>query len=266
MKTEHSQVRAQMQDQAKVHPILPYMPTIFFPVRDLKQSIEWYTRLFEVSVEPKQDGGGIYYFTFEGTDIILDSNIWGFPPTIMFDASDIDEAYSFCQRSQLPITSDLFRYEHVAFFNVQGNMLCQHVRQPKDKDRQMHPLLTRIVRVIAHANDRKETEDWYSHFLELPAKPDSKFAGLTSFRMKRGADLLIDTNELAQTEKVHYDRLQLDLRVNPIVVIETPDIASALEFVRSKGAEASEGIVNRLGQQVFTFYDPDGNGLMVVQR
>jgi hypothetical protein len=29
------------------HSIIPYMPTVFLPVSDLKRSIEWYCELFE---------------------------------------------------------------------------------------------------------------------------------------------------------------------------------------------------------------------------
>ncbi|WP_161827299.1 VOC family protein [Brevibacillus choshinensis] len=43
-------------------------------------------------------------------------------------------------------------------------------------------------------------------------------------------------------------------------------LAAALDHVRSKGAIVANGIESRQGVQCFTFQDPDGNGLMVVQK
>lgn len=84
--------------------------------------------------------------------------------------------------------------------------------------------------------------------------------------MSRGAHLLIDDNRLSHTEKKHCDRLQLDLRVNPVVMIEAPDIEAALSYAKSKGARVQGGIQNQLRLQFFTFYDIDDNGMMVIQK
>lgn len=256
------------------HPIKPFMPSVFVPVSDLKRSIEWCCELLELPMQPKQNGGGIYYFTLEGTDIILDSNMWGFPPMIMFDTSDIDAAHEFCLNQQYSGIGELFRYEGaVAHFCVLNNMLCQsfdentlvHRNPALDHSKIMHPLLQRISRVIIHADQLKGLEGWYETFLGKAAEPDSKIDGLNSIFMSHGAHLLIDNNQLCHTDKVHFDRLQLDLRVNPIAIIDTPDLEAALSYVQSKGAVIAGGIEHRLGLSFFTFYDPDGNGLMVCQ-
>lgn len=249
------------------HPILPYMPVVFLPVSNLKRSVEWYCGLLERPMQPKQDGGGIYYFDLDGTDLILDSNMWGFPPMIMFDTNDIDAAYSFCLEKQYPITGDLQRFPDVAFFNVLGNMICQAVRKDADKEPEAaHPLLQRVCRVLVHADHIAESKSWYEEFLEKPAGPDPMVKGLPHIPMSRGAHLLIDDNRLSHAEKKHYDRLQLDLRVNPVVMIETPDIEAALSYAKSKGARVQGGIRNQLGLQFFTFYDIDDNGMMVIQK
>lgn len=248
------------------HPILPYMPVVFIPVKDLKLSIEWYSELLELLVQPKQDGGGIYYFDLDDTDIILDSNIWGAPPMIMFDTNNIDAAHDFCINEQYPVISELQRFPNVAFFNVYGNMICHAARSPQtSKPKAAHPLLQRVCRVFAHADYQAETEQWYERFLQRSAEPDRSIEGGIAIRMERGADLLIDDNRLANTDKVHFDRLQLDLRVNPILMIETPNIKRSLEYVKSKGAVVKGDIESRFGLTYFTFYDPDGNGLMVCQ-
>lgn len=248
------------------HPIFPYMPTVFIPVSDLKRSIEWYCNLLEKPVQPKQDGGGIYYFDLDGTDIILDSNMWGFPPMIMFDTPDIDAAHDFCKGQQYPVMGELQRFPDVAFFNVFGNMICQAMRKDVDREsKYAHPLLNRICRVLVHADHLQVSENWYETFVQKTPQKDSMVEGLNSIYMDRGAHLLIDDNRLCQTEKKHFDRLQLDLRVNPIAIIESPDVEAALAHVQSKGALLHSGIENRLGLTFFTFYDIDGNGLMVCQ-
>ncbi|WP_199616248.1 VOC family protein [Paenibacillus alkalitolerans] len=248
------------------HPIAPYMPTVFIPVSDLKRSIDWYCELLEIPVQPKQNGGGIYYFNLGGTDIILDSNMWGYPPMIMFDTPDIDAAYDFCKNQQFAFIGEMFRRPGVAHFSVGGNMVCQAEHSGiMDKPDTAHPLLKRICRVIVHAEHQGESERWYGTFLDKPAEPDPWVDGLTSFRMTRGAHLLVDDNRLCQTATVHYDKLQIDIRVNPIAIIESPDLENARSHVLAKGAANVSDIAARLGLSFFTFNDPDGNGLMVCQ-
>lgn len=247
------------------HSIISYMPTVFLPVNDLKRSIEWYCELFEIPVQPKQDGGGIYYFAFDGTDIILDSNMQGFPPMIMFDTTDIDEAYAFCQEEQFTLPEPLHRYPDVSFFKVDGHMVCQVAQRGKTESLPVHPLLQRITRVIAHAEPYRDLEQWYRRFLRISPEQDPLVDGLSSFRMESGAHLLIDDNRLSHTEKVRFDRLQLDLRVNPVLLIESPDLEAARQHVLSKCAHNVTPIEERLGIACFNFYDHDGNGLMVYQ-
>lgn len=249
------------------HPILPYMPTVFIPVSDLKQSIEWYCALLEIPAQAKQEGGNIYYFNLDGTDIILDNNMWGFPPMIMFDTNDIDAAHAYCIERQYPFMGAMERYTDVAFFNVGGNMICQAKRKPAaERPEPAHPLLERICRVVVHADVLQESERWYETFLQRTVEPDTWVEGLNGIRMDRGAQLLVDDNRLSQAEKVRYDRLQLELRVSPIAIIESPDVEAALSHVRAKGGFIKgAGIERRLGLDAFTFADPDGNGLMVCQ-
>ncbi|KZE74199.1 hypothetical protein AV654_29950 [Paenibacillus elgii] len=76
----------------------------------------------------------------------------------------------------------------------------------------------------------------------------------------------IDDNRLNYFPRAFYNKLQLDLHTNPIPAIESRDLAAALDHVRSKGAIADNGLESTQGVQFFTFQDPDGNGLMVVQK
>ncbi|MBO9600668.1 MAG: VOC family protein [Cohnella sp.] len=248
------------------HPILPFMPAVFIPVQDLKRATEWYADLLEQPIAPKQDGGGIYYFDFAGTDIILDSNVWGFPPTVMFDTRDIDSSHRFCEALPHGFMTEVQRFDDVSFFNVNSAMVCQAHRNPEpEHPKPVHTLLNRISRVLVHADDLNDSAKWFETFLQRQTETDPWTQELPMIRMDRGAHLLIDDNRLSEAPRVFYERLQSDFRVNPIAVIESSDLEGALAYVRSKGAQADRGIENRLGVRCFTFHDPDGNGLMVCE-
>lgn len=245
------------------HPIRPFIPTVFLPVSNLKRSIEWYCSLLNMPLQPKHDGGGIYFFGMQGTDLILDSNMWGFPPMTMFDSTDIDAAYAFCREQQYPFVTELFRYPNVAHFSVGSNMVCQCERAYVTD--MPHPLLPSIARVLVHTGQAGITVKWFETFLDATAEPDPGTEGLRRIRMERGADLLFDPGTLSRTEPVRFERLQLDLRVSPAFLIESPDVEAALAYVRDKGAELVSGIETRHGVTGFQFKDLDGNGIMVAQ-
>lgn len=255
--------------QAVTHPIKPVIHTVFLPVSDLKASIEWYADLFEQPIRPDKTGGGIYWgVSFDGTGIILDSNMRGFPPMIMFESvRDIDASYDFCTGMGYSHIGELFRYDEAKHFAVGGNMVCWAIshEQPPEPVGDAHPLLTRISRVIAHGDHAAETENWYAGFLQKDVRPDPAVQGLNGIAMDKGADLLVDDNRLSQSGKAYYEKLQLDLRVSPALVIDSPDVEAARAHVIAKGASDVTVIEERMGAACFTFHDPYGNGIMVRQ-
>lgn len=252
------------------HPIRPIIHTVFLPVPDLKAAIEWYTNLFEQSIRPDRTGGGIYWgVSFNGTGIILDSNMWEFPPMMMFESiPDIDASYDFCNRMGYSSIGELYGYEAAKFFSVDNrNMICWAIshEQPQEPVGDAHPLLTKISRVIVHGDYAAEMEKWYADFLQKDVRPDPVVQGLNGIAMDKGADLLMDDNRLSQSEKVYYEKLQASLRVAPALIIDLPDIEAARAHVSGKGALHITAIESRLGMETFTFHDPYGNGIMVRQ-
>jgi hypothetical protein len=144
-------------------------------------------------------------------------------------------------------------------------MVCQCVREYVSDT--PHPLLQRISRVVAHTGQAGISAEWYETFLQQSRQADPLTAGLEGIRMVQGADLLFDDGRLSGSAPVRFERLQLDLRVSPALLIESPDVEAALAYVRTKGgAVTSGGIESRLGLTCFTFADPDGNGIMVYQK
>jgi hypothetical protein len=246
------------------HPIRSYLPTVFLPVSNLKRSIEWYCQLLSMPLQPKHDGGGIYYFGMQGTDLILDSNMWGFPPMTMFDSSDIDASYAFCEQQEYAHIGELFRYPAVAHFSVASNMICQCERAHVSDT--PNPLLPRISRVIVHTGQAGITPEWYENFLQRKRERDPFAVGLDCIPMEEGADLLFDDGTFSDSEPVYYDRLQQSLRVNPSILIESPDAEAAQEYVISAGGRIARSLSNRCGVSAFQFADPDGNVIMVGQK
>jgi predicted enzyme related to lactoylglutathione lyase len=251
------------------HPINAYMPAVFVPVQDLKRSIEWYAKLFQRPIvpQPDQDTHGIYIFALEGTEIILDRNTWGSPPTIMFDTDDIHAAHQFCKTKPHTVLTDVFQDEYISVFNMNSHMVCKANRDlGLTATRPANAFLRKISRILVHTDDIDDTTAWYEAFVGKSAGSDPRFSDLPAIPMDRGAHLLIDDNRLSQSSSRYFEQPQLETRTNPIMIMESPDLEAALDHVRSVDGIVREGIEKRMGVTCFQFQDPDGNGYLVVEE
>ncbi|AZN38640.1 VOC family protein [Paenibacillus albus] len=241
------------------HPIKPYMPAIFVPVRDLKQATEWYASLLDRHITPQEDQfeHGIYIFEFEGgMQLILERNNGDkIKPVIMFDADDIHAASAFCDSHPHESRTDVFIDEFVSVFNVNDDTMICRANRPLDLPQQsLHALLRGISRVIVQTDDVPRTVGWYEGLVGKTAGRDPQFEGLRRIEMDKGAHLLIDDGQLRSGSGR-----------GPIAVIATPDLAGALAHVRVKGVKAGD-VESRLGTVYFTFEDMDGNVFVVSER
>ncbi|OCT12253.1 hypothetical protein A8709_30935 [Paenibacillus pectinilyticus] len=245
------------------HPIVPFIPAVFVPVRDLKSATEWYSELLGRVIAPTEDGDGIYIFAMGEANLILDGNAWGTLPRIMFDTNDINAAHGICEKLPHTHIADVYTDEYVSVFTIDSVMICHANRDLGIPQYKMNGLLGQISRIFVHTDNLETTVHWYETLLAKRVTADPQFGGLPSIQMDQGPHLLFDDNRLSATSRVLMEQLQQEHRINPIAVIESPDLPAALDYVRSKGAVADKGIESRLGAQFFMFYDPDGNGYMV---
>jgi catechol 2,3-dioxygenase-like lactoylglutathione lyase family enzyme len=247
------------------HPISAFMLAVFVPVKDLKQATEWYSELLGRPIAAKEDEDGIYIFAMGAAQLILDGNAWGTPPRIMFATDDIDASHKVCEGLPHETLSDVFSDDYVSVFNINSLMICKANRDLGLPPQNTNVLLGKMNRIFVHTDSLADSVGWHEALLAKSAQPDLQFGELPSIRMDQGPHLLFDDNRLSQSQPVFYEQLQLDLRANPIAVIESPDLPAALEHVRSKGAVVDKGIESRFDIQFFIFYDPDGNGFLVCE-
>ncbi|WP_284139593.1 VOC family protein [Virgibacillus sp. LDC-1] len=124
------------EEQANSRPIQSRIPGIFVHVRDLKESVAWYSRLLGFSVDLNKVESPVYNIPIQGsTGLTLDDHTFdkGFThqpspnPLFNFLVEDIDEAYQFVQSLGIPIVREIERIgEHFAWFNFKdpdGNVI-----------------------------------------------------------------------------------------------------------------------------------------------
>lgn len=259
------------------HSLQNWITAVFLPTKDLKASIEWYGELLNIPVKPEPDSSGIHVFRMEhnGTGLLLDANIYGFPPMAMYDSQDIEADYAFVKAQGYRIIFDLFKNEWVAYFNfldLGGNniMACWSPERAGDvkparaaDDR--HPIRRHVSRVFAHVADLKSAVAWYSDSLGRPLDPPDATRATYTIGMRQGADLLLDTGALGGLEPVRFEKLNLAQRVHPILSLEAADLEKARQHVKGVGGEIVRDIETREGVSHFLISDPNGNVLMAAK-
>ncbi|WML56135.1 VOC family protein [Neobacillus sp. PS2-9] len=112
---------------SKVTPIINEMGTVFVHVKDLKKSVEWYSRILGFEVDLSELNSPVYDIPIQGTtgltldDHAFDNNFRHQPssnPIFNLLVDDIDSAYRFIKESGAEIVREIERIgEHFAWFN-----------------------------------------------------------------------------------------------------------------------------------------------------
>ncbi|WMT43328.1 VOC family protein [Paenibacillus sp. D2_2] len=250
-------------------PFVNRVASVFVHVTDLRRSAEWYSRLLGLPMmEERMNGGPVYWFDFEGTHLILDSNRvnrqnldWdeGMMPRIMFEAKSIDDAYRYIQEKGEPLL-ELERHGTMAFFNFrdpEGNTHMACWSEQGDADALItgqSPILPRVGGVFVDVKNIREAARWYSDLLGVPFDEDVAAQHIYSVPVISGASLLLDQNRYLNQESF-----------TEVFYFETEDFEAALAFVRSEGFELAGEPSYFPDLSEFTLLDPDGNRIVIAK-
>lgn len=116
--------------------------------------------------------------------------------------------------------------------------------------------MNKIGAVFVHVKDLKRSSKFYAEILGLPYEEPDPNSPIYCPQMEGTGLILDDNRNNAGTER----------DVRPLCILKTQDAEGALASMQAKGIEIC--FVERHEEKVFlfTFKDPDGNVLMVMQE
>ncbi|OZB95023.1 VOC family protein [Paenibacillus sp. XY044] len=245
--------------------------SVFVHVNDLRRSAEWYSRLLGLPIkEDRLSGGPVYWFDFQGTHLILDSNSvnrqnpdWSedVMPRIMFPATDIDEAYFFIREHGTPLFEPE-RHGPMAYFNFrdpEGNVQMACWAENREDDPSLaglsqSPIPPRIGGVFVDVKHMPAAAQWYSGLLGVEYDDAAAAQRIYSVPTASGAVLLLDHNR-------HLNRESF----TELFFFETEDFDAALQFVRTNGFDLADEPQRFPDLSEFALLDPDGNRIVIAQ-
>ncbi|WP_433620158.1 VOC family protein [Paenibacillus cellulositrophicus] len=245
--------------------------SVFVHVTNLRQSAEWYSRLLGLPIkEERLNGGPVYWFDFQGTHLILDSNSgnrqnpdWreDMMPRMMFPAKDIDAAYLFIRKQGTPL-SEPERHGPMAYFNFrdpEGNVQMACWAENREEDSSLaglsrSPILPRIGGVFVDVKHMPAAARWYSGLFGVEYDEAAAEQRIYSVPTASGAALLLDHNRHLNGESF-----------SELFYFETEDFDGALQFVKSNGFELAGEPQIFPDLSEFALLDPDGNRIIIAQ-
>ncbi|MBB3127836.1 putative enzyme related to lactoylglutathione lyase [Paenibacillus rhizosphaerae] len=253
------------------NPLENRIASVFVHVTNLRESAEWYSRLLGLPIrEDRLNGGPVYWFDFQGTHLILDSNSvnrqnpdWNqdMMPRMMFPAMDIDEAYLLIREQGTPLFEPE-RHGPMAYFNFrdpEGNVQMACWTQNREEDPSLaglsrSPISPRIGGVFVDVKHMPAAAKWYSGLLGAEYDEAAAEQRIYSVPTASGAALLLDQNRHLNGESF-----------SELFFFETEDFDGALQFVRSYGFELAGEPQIFPDLSEFALLDPDGNRIVIAQ-
>ncbi|GIO34542.1 MULTISPECIES: VOC family protein [Paenibacillus] len=251
-------------------PLVNRVASVFVHVTDLRRSAEWYSRLLGLPMmEERLNGGPVYWFDFQGTHMILDSDAvnrqnpdWneGMMPRIMFEAKNIDDAFRYVREKGGKPICEPERHGSMAFFNFrdpEGNthMACWVDQRDADQAfKGQSPIQPRIGGVFVDVKNMREAARWYSDLLGVPYDEAAAEQRIYSVPAASGAALLLDHNRYLNQESF-----------TEVLYFETGDFDAALAFARGQGFQFAGEPCYFPDLSEFALLDPDGNRVVVAK-
>jgi predicted enzyme related to lactoylglutathione lyase len=103
--------------------------SIFIHVSDMKNAVEWYSRVFDLPYNDDYKEGRlstVYTLPFEGTEVLLDSNHGAAPspqPMMFFKTDDIRKTLQFFKDHGIKIHNEALDNNIVVIEDPDGNRL-----------------------------------------------------------------------------------------------------------------------------------------------
>jgi predicted enzyme related to lactoylglutathione lyase len=120
--------------------ILNRIPTVFVPVANLRESVEWYSKILGVDIDHVQweqiESLPVYTFSLEGSSLTLDANIVKGKaiqpspyPICNIACENIHEVWNHFEREGVELPDKIIYFPDLAYFNfkdINGNtlMMC----------------------------------------------------------------------------------------------------------------------------------------------
>lgn len=120
-----------------------------------------------------------------------------------------------------------------------------------------YPSINKVGAVFVHVTDLARSAAWYSKLLGQPLGPIEPESPIYCPTMATEPGLILDDNRY---------NIGTERDVRPAFAFETPDCAATLAQFKKRGVKILYEVIHEGRPFLFTFADPFGNNLMVMEE